>query len=473
MTPRPFAKFAFVMTGLLAGSSLQSITAAPVGSAFTYQGHLLESGVPASGRYDLRFALFLVESGGIPGAPFLTNAGVTVSNGAFTAPLDFGTNVFAGAGCWLEIGVRSAGAAEDFVALNPRQVLNPVPYAIYSLKAESLAGPLPAAQLPANVVRLDANPVFTGSVTATAFHGDGTGVSNVSATALSARLAQRLWRVPIPFVTVTNAGNAPDATTGKGAVPYTFRIGKFEVNNHQYTAFLNAVASDDPRRLYDSNMTATIHGGILRSGSPGDFVYTIKPGMGHRPAVWVDFHNAVRFCNWLHHGQPVGPQDHTTTEDGAYTLTPAAIAANTVMRRPGARFWLPNDDEWYKAAYHQPSDAGGDFGNYWRYPTRSHDAPFSEVPPGGANAANACCETGRLATDVGAYLNAPSYYGTFDQAGNVQEWTEEILYVTNRRIRGGSWNYNEFYAASDDLEFDTTDYPADGIGFRVAGAAEP
>jgi formylglycine-generating enzyme required for sulfatase activity len=37
---------------------------------------------------------------------------------------------------------------------------------------------------------------------------------------------------------------------------------------------------------------------------------------------------------------------------------------------------------------------------------------------------------------VGAYRNSPSPYGTFDQAGNVQEWTEEIIFVTNRRIRG-------------------------------------
>jgi len=93
----------------------------------------------------------------------------------------------------------------------------------------------------------------------------------VAAAALSARLAQRLWRVPIPFVTVTNAGNEPDAATGKGAVPYDFRIGKFEVNNHQYTAFLNAVAMDDPHKLYDTNMTTDVHGGIVRSGSPGDY----------------------------------------------------------------------------------------------------------------------------------------------------------------------------------------------------------
>jgi len=473
MKLRAFTTFAFVMAGLFAGQSMHSAVAAPLDSAFTYQGRLLVNGAPASGRYDLRFGLFLAEGGESPIAPFLTNAAVTVSEGVFTTRLDFGANVFTSTGYWLEIGVRRTGGAEGFVTLNPRQALQAAPYALFSLKAESLIGTLPASQLPANVVRLDANPVFTGTVAAATFRGNGAGLSNVAAAALSARLAQRLWRVPIPFVAVTNAGNEMDPATGKGAVPYNFRIGKFEVNNHQYTAFLNAVAADDTHRLYDTNMTVTVHGGIERTGSPGDYAYAVKPGRGHRPVVWVDFHDATRFCNWLHHGQPVGPQDNTTTEDGAYTLTPAAIAANTVTRNPGARFWLPSDDEWYKAAYHHPADAGGEFGNYWLYPTRSNDAPYSGAPPGGVNSANACCETDRLATDVGAYLNAPSYYGTFDQAGNVEEWTEDVIYVTNRRVRGGSWVYNEYYSKSENSTFDTPDYPADGIGFRVAGVAEP
>ena len=78
-----------------------------------------------------------------------------------------------------------------------------------------------------------------------------------------------------------------------------------------------------------------------------------------------------------------------------------------------------------------------------------------------------------MATDVGAYVTSPSYYGTFDQGGNLQEWTEVIIIRTNRRLRGGSWAYNEFYAQSSDFEFDTPDYDAEAIGFRVAGAPEP
>ncbi|HSH16481.1 MAG TPA: SUMF1/EgtB/PvdO family nonheme iron enzyme, partial [Verrucomicrobiae bacterium] len=312
-----------------------------------------------------------------------------------------------------------------------------------------------------------------GSVRAGSFGGDGAGLSNVAATALSARMAERLWRVAIPFVTVTNAGNPPDERTGRGSVPYNFRMGRFEINNLQYAAFLNAVAADDRHKLYSTNMTADVHGGILRSGSPGDYHYTVKPGMGHHPVVWADFHDALRFCNWLHHGQPAGRQDATTTEDGAYTMTAAGIAANTITRNPGARFWVPSDDEWYKAAYHQPWAAGGEFGDYWLYPTRSNDAPFSEMPPGDAHSVNVCCETQSRATDVGAYVGSPSYYGTFDQAGNVEEWTEDIIYITNRGLRGGSWYYSEYYTAWQVFSFDTTDYDGDSIGFRVAGIAEP
>jgi sulfatase modifying factor 1 len=484
--------------GLLGSLLSHPMMAAPLCTAFSYQGRLLASGLPAQGHYDLQFALFVLETGGQPSTAPVTNPTVAVANGVFTTTVDFGANVFSGTNCWLEISVRPSGLPGEFVTLSPRQSLTPAPYAIYTLKAESLSGPLPDSQLSTNVARLDANQTFRGAVSfngpvsigtsnvaanldvrgtvqAISFNGNGEGLSNVTATALSARQMQRLWRVPIPFVTVTNAGNAPDFG-GKGAVPYPFRIGKYEVNNNQYTAFLNAVAADDPRHLYSTNMSFNIHGGIERSGSAGDYAYTVKPGMGHQPVVWVDFYDALRFCNWLHNGQPTGSEDATTTEDGAYTLTPEALATENVLRNPGARFWLPSDDEWYKAAYHQPFAAGGDFSDYWLYPTRSNDVPFSEPPPGGVNSANSCCETGRMATDAGAYVNSPGPYGTYDQAGNVQEWTEwtnEFSSFHTRRVRGGSWSYNEFYSKSTDFEFDTTDYDAEGIGFRVAGAAQP
>ncbi len=477
----------------VAASSLVATAAADEepGSApshvLRYQGRLSDAAGPATGSFDLRFALYGGLSGGQTVGPVRTNAGVAVTSGLFTVGLDFGDTVFTGEPRWLEVSVRPAGTASEFITLAPRQPLAPVPYSLHTLKAEALSGPLPPSQLPTNVARLDQDLLFQGHVgfgsnvtvqgrfAANAFLGDGAGLTNVTSTAvaLSAQLARRLWRVPIPFVAVTNAGNAPDPETGKGSVPYNFRIGKFEVNNNQYVAFLNAVAANDPNGLYDTNMTTDVHGGILRSGQPGEYTYAAKPGLGHHPVVWIEFPDALRFCNWLHHGQPAGDQDATTTEDGAYTMDAGTVWGNTIKKNPGARYWIPTDNEWYKAAYHQPIDQGGNASGYWTYPTRSDDPPFAEEPPGfDHNSANACCGTDRKSTEVGAYVEASSYYGTFDQAGNVEEWTEEIVYVTNRRLRGGSWTYNEFYSKKTDFEFDTPDYDADGIGFRVAGAME-
>src|SRR5437667_4323424 len=126
---------------LLLASSLflmRSAVAGPLGSAFNYQGRLLESGFPANGRYEMQFALFAAQIGGSPTVPMLTNAEVIVSNGLFSSTLDFGPSAFLGASCWLEIGVRPAGQPGGFAVLSPRQLLTPAPYAIYTLKAESL-----------------------------------------------------------------------------------------------------------------------------------------------------------------------------------------------------------------------------------------------------------------------------------------------------------------------------------------------
>src|SRR6185436_5864298 len=160
----------------------------------------------------------------------ITNVSTAVSNGVFTTTLDFGANVFNGANSWLEIGVRPGGSATAFVTLAPRQALTPAPYSIYTLKAESLTGPLPDSQLSSNIARLDGNQQFTGvvsftgnvgigttnpsatldvqgAVRAASFSGNGSGLSNIVAGALSARQVEKQWRVPIAFVNVTNAEN--------------------------------------------------------------------------------------------------------------------------------------------------------------------------------------------------------------------------------------------------------------------------
>jgi formylglycine-generating enzyme required for sulfatase activity len=286
--------------------------------------------------------------------------------------------------------------------------------------------------------------------------------------------------VPAPFlemVPVGNPGNVADAgntsTPGvHGAVPYEFRIGKHEVTWNQYAVFLNAVAATDTYGLYHPSMqTDPSVYGIQRTGTSGAHTYTVV-GDGNRPVTYVSWFDAARFCNWLHNGRPSGAQTAATTEMGAYPLNGATSGALSIQRNPGARYWIPSEAEWYKAAYHDPRTAaqGGPTGNdfYWLFPTRSDVIPTAEAPPGGINSVNINTSTGGP-TPVGAYPSAPSYYGTFDQGGNAWEWNDRVIYGTVRGLRGGSWNSNEDTMRSNFLSDDNVpERENQVIGFRVA-----
>jgi len=136
--------------------------------------------------------------------------------------------------------------------------------------------------------------------------------------------------VDIQTVPVGNPGNAAD-THGAGyygAVAYTYNIGKYEVTAGQYTDFLNAVAKTDTYGLYYTDMSRTDFGsGIARSGSSGSYAYSVDPAFVNRPVNYVSWGDSARFANWLHNGQPMGAQDLTTTEDGAYYLNGATSDA--------------------------------------------------------------------------------------------------------------------------------------------------
>jgi formylglycine-generating enzyme len=279
--------------------------------------------------------------------------------------------------------------------------------------------------------------------------------------------------VVIDYVTVGNAGNADDKNYGAGvfgSVAASFKISKYEVTNAQYTEFLNVV---DPTglnvyALYNQSMQNDFEGGIVffNNLDPGQKFYA-KPGYENMPVVYVDLTDAMRFSNWLQNGQTSGG-----TETGAYRLADGVSA----LRKPGAQVWIPSENEWYKAAYYQPKVAGGDNDSYWLYPTKTNTAPLSTTPNGtNSNSANYnYAISGSIhATAVGTYSLAKSYYGTFDQGGNVGEWTDSIG-GTGRVLRGGSWGdmVTALQADTRLADWDIGQGSSD-LGFRVASIPEP
>jgi sulfatase modifying factor 1 len=298
--------------------------------------------------------------------------------------------------------------------------------------------------------------------------------------------------VTIPTVPVGNAGNANDST-GFGAVGYAYRIGTYEVTVGQYTAFLNAVAATDTYSLYNTSMTTDLNiAGISQSGVSGSYSYSVI-GSPNKPVTHVSWGDAARFSNWLHNGQPNGLQDLSTTEGGAYTLNGAITRAalNAVTRNASARWFIPSEVEWYKAAYHKNDGATG---NYWDFPTSTDATPYSDQPPGSAaptqsNTVNAFEDDGiangyndgyavtlstsyssnqNYLTDVGAYVHSTSPYGTFDQGGNVWEWNEALIGGSFRGVRGGSWNSDSGVLGSTLQSSNQPNVTSANFGFRVA-----
>jgi formylglycine-generating enzyme required for sulfatase activity len=273
--------------------------------------------------------------------------------------------------------------------------------------------------------------------------------------------------VTIDYVAVGNAGNANN-TTGLGAVASQFNIGKYEVTNAQYAEFLNAKAVSDPLGLYNAGMDSNPLGGITRLGNDGAFTYAAKTGFETKPVVFVGFYDAARFANWLNNGQ-----GSASTETGAYTLLGGtAVPTNgaTFTRNAGAGVWVPSENEWYKAAYHQP---GADANDYWLYPTRSNAEPLATSPNStNANSANFTSPSFSSPglTAVGGFTLASSFYGTFDQGGNVIEWNDSIVAANQRGLRGGTWQDFELFMRATSPDMSPATQEDEFIGFRVAAA---
>jgi sulfatase modifying factor 1 len=278
-----------------------------------------------------------------------------------------------------------------------------------------------------------------------------------------------LWLAPAAVAvtfdwggTVGRPGNACDQQPWGcfGSVDYFYRVAQHEVTNGQYVEFLNAKAASDPHGLYNPNM-ATGNGGITRSGSDGSYSYSAIAGRGAMPVNFVSVFDAMRFVNWVHNGQGDGD-----TEAGAYTM-PTSQFGLPPARNFGAGVFLLSNDEWHKAAYYD-----ADAGVFFDYPAGSDTVVTCSAPTSLPNRANCGGVVGGF-TPVGSYPGSPSPSDTFDQAGNVQEWTEtEVEDIETWFIRGGSSLMSVVFNEASHQDDDYPDRENGGIGFRVATLAD-
>jgi sulfatase modifying factor 1 len=290
--------------------------------------------------------------------------------------------------------------------------------------------------------------------------------------------------VSLIMVEVDNLGNDPDRETGIGRVDYNYKMCKYAITIGNYTSFLNSIASiSDTNQLYNDNMSSSLNSaGIQRVTDRDTNLYYYIPigpfgitplyadSTTERPITQVGLFQAFRFANWMANGQPKGVQDNTTTENGTYDiayLKPGNVKRNTINPNTGLppTFYLPNYNEWYKAAYYSPLLNNG-FGGYYTYATQSNETPSAVISTTDSNAANWYSDktcllttsqktiietTQNNLTNIGAFPNSKSYYGTHDQTGNTYDLIENDSLI-NFYV-GGAWtSFNEQLTKNFNIE---------------------
>ena len=269
----------------------------------------------------------------------------------------------------------------------------------------------------------------------------------------------------IDFVTVGDPGNANDSgTTGSyfspyGGVGYTFQMGKYEISEDM----------------------------INKANTAGGLFITKDTRGVNKPATSVSWNEAARFVNWLNtsQGYSVAYKFTLNPGDGGYTSNTQANAnlvlwtpgdagydASNLYRNSNAHYFLPSENEWYKAAFYSGSGT-----TYFDYATGSNTIPTAVASGTGAGTA-VYNSAGSVPADI-TQAGGLSPYGTMGQDGNVYEWNESAFTAPNdvssgnRAFRGGSWvNAESNLRSSGRSVLGPTDSISSG-GFRVASVPEP
>ena len=257
------------------------------------------------------------------------------------------------------------------------------------------------------------------------------------------------------FVTIGNPNNAAD-TTGSpnpaGSVAYTYNLAKYEVSREQID-----------KANQQSNLGITLRDMSMMRPDSND---------PKKPATGIDWPEAAKFVNWLNTNS--GHQGaYKFDVNGNFQLwNTGEYMGNNRFRHKDAYYFLPNTDEWYKAAYYDPQN-----NNYYRFPTSSDEQP-AWVMSGTTGAVYHV--SGPSDVDNAGAL---SPYGTMAQGGNISEWEETSYDLENNSVgenrgyRGGSFISIEV-ANQTGLESDIRAsldpvVHSEYLGFRVASVPEP
>lgn len=289
-------------------------------------------------------------------------------------------------------------------------------------------------------------------------------------------LASHALAQPGVFAEITSPGNAAHDTPnsfndGIGSVAYPYAIATTEVTVAEWLTFVNAFA---PHWTGEPEANGLVGRWIY---STGNGRYAAVTGSELFPAD-MSWRLAARYANWLHNDRRT---DAAAFASGAYDTS--TFSANGVTpytdqltRTPGARFWIPSRDEWFKAVYFDPSRFGPGQPGYWLYPNAS-DTPLQSGLPeeGGQTSAGIGFSAPNFGyLNVGAYPSTRSPWGLLDASGSEQEILEDSDPDRTIRVAMGSSRFDIVPFSTDHADTNLSgsapfDYFTGG-GLRIAAA---
>lgn len=235
----------------------------------------------------------------------------------------------------------------------------------------------------------------------------------------------------IDFVPISSSTNP---ASGYGIVEYDYRIGTYEITNDQLSKF----QTGNPSSRW--------------AESPAD-------------SCWYE---AAEFVNWLNTSK--GYQKAYNFENGGFQTWTSADAwgGTNLYRHKDAFYFLPDEDEWVKAAYWNGK-------TLQQYATKAGESLHQGNGTSGTGWNYYAGGNRHSSWNVGS--GSEELNGTYDMMGNIWEWMEspytDGYYAdvsSDRGLRGGSWDSYSYNLQSSTREGVTPvfEYPDLFVGFRVA-----